>query len=208
MTISARLLTFGIVAVSLLLASCGKSTVTVPAAQSGSALPSPGASEAPLPVAKDAGGDIPDTQVFVTFRSAVGGFSVDAPEGWARTENGADVKFTDHFDGEQVTIRPSAAPPTIDSAQHDQVPAIRSGGRAVTVEGVKGTTPDNGTPIITISYSSNSEPDAVTAKQVRLSVVTTLYYRQGKVAALTVWAPSGTDNMDQWKRISESFRWQ
>ena len=32
-------------------------------------------------------GDIPDTQAFVKYRSAAGGYELDVPEGWARTED-------------------------------------------------------------------------------------------------------------------------
>ena len=207
-----------IAATSLLLASCGKPSA--PAA--GSEPPSAGAlapsaarafapsatAEKALPVVKGQPGDIPDTQLFIKFRSASGGYSVEAPEGWARTENGGSVEFTDHFDGEQVSVSAGAAAVTVDSVQARQVPAIRAGARAVTIEGVTRTTLGNGTTVIEIAYSSNSEPDIVTGKQVRLSDVTYLYYRRGTVAALTLWAPSGADNVDQWKRISESFRWQ
>jgi hypothetical protein len=196
-------------ATSMLLAACGRSPAAAPASQSSTASGgSSAAAEAPLPAAQGSGGDIPDTQVFITFRSAAGKYSVEAPEGWARTENGADVKFTDHFDGEQVNLLASASAPTPDSVQREPVSAIRKSGRAVTIEGVKSITLANGTPVISITYSSNSEPDPVTGKQVRLSDVTALFYRQGKLAALALWAPRGTDNVDQWKRITESFRWQ
>lgn len=206
-----RVFCLALAATSLLLASCGKSsapaTASAPPSASGAFAPS-AAAETPLPVLKGAAGDIPDTQVFITFRSASGGYSVEAPEGWARTENGNNVKFTDHFDGEQVSLSASPAAPTVDSARVRQVPAILGSSRAVTIEVVRSAILGNGTAVIVIAYSSNSEPDVVTGKQVRLSDLTYLYYRRGTVAALTLWAPSGTDNVDQWKRISESFRWQ
>jgi hypothetical protein len=202
---------FALAAALTLLAGCGKA----PAPASVSSAPASGAPalasagpEKPLPPVKTSAGDIPDTQVFVTYRSTSGKYSIDAPEGWARTENGADVKFTAQFDGEQVAVHASAAPPTTDSVQREQVPAIQKIGRAVTIEGVKAATLANGMAVVTIEYSSNSDPDPVTGKQVRLSNVSWLFYRQGLAAALTLWAPSGTDNVDQWKRISESFRWQ
>ncbi|HKV45002.1 MAG TPA: hypothetical protein VJT32_10075, partial [bacterium] len=37
-------------------------------------------------------GDIPDTQVFVTFMSGAGGYKLSVPEGWARTTSGPDVR--------------------------------------------------------------------------------------------------------------------
>ena len=65
----------------------------------------------------------------------------------------------------------------------------------------------HGKAVVYVAYTSNSDPDPVTGKKVRLDNVTYYYYHQGTLAALTLWAPSGADNADQWKRISESFRW-
>ena len=64
-----------------------------------------------------------------------------------------------------------------------------------------------GSTAIAVTYTSNSDPDPVTAKQVRLEDVTYYFYRQGSLAALTLWAPAGADNVDQWKLMSESFKW-
>ena len=61
---------------------------------------------------------------------------------------------------------------------------------------------------ILVDYTSNSEPDAVTGKQVRLENNAFIFYNNGKLATLTLWAPVGADNVDQWKRMSESFRWR
>jgi hypothetical protein len=37
--------------------------------------------------------------------------------------------------------------------------------------------------------------------------VTYVFYKNGKEAMLTVWAPLGADNVDQWNRMAKSFRW-
>jgi hypothetical protein len=212
-TVKSSVFTFclSLAAVVTLLAQCGKAPASVslsPLPVSGAPSNASSGPEKPLAPLKSPAGDIPDTQVFVTYRSSIGKYSVDAPEGWARTETGGNVKFSAQFDGEAVSVRASAAAPTINSARREQVPAIQKQGRAVTIEGVNAVTLANGSGAVRIEYSSNSDPDPVTGKQLRLSNVTWLFYRQGKVAALTVWAPSGTDNVDQWKRISESFRWR
>jgi hypothetical protein len=164
-------------------------------------------SERPVAPEKNPPGDIPDTQVFVTYKSTAGAYALDAPEGWARSENGADVKFIDKFDGEQVTVSKSASPPTVSSVQRNQVPALQQHGRAVKIQGVKTKSMPDGAIAVCVVYTSNSSPDPVTGKQVRLDDVTYYFYHQGKLAALTLWAPSGADNVDQWKRISDSFRW-
>ena len=58
-----------------------------------------------------------------------------------------------------------------------------------------------------LAYTSNGEPDAVTGKQVRLEDNSYLFFKDGHVATLTLWAPLGADNVDQWGQIARSFRW-
>jgi hypothetical protein len=48
----------------------------------------------------------------------------------------------------------------------------------------------------------------VTGKQVRLEEEIYLFYNHGTLAMLQLWAPQGADNVDQWKRMVESFHWQ
>jgi hypothetical protein len=47
----------------------------------------------------------------------------------------------------------------------------------------------------------------VTNKRVRLENIAYIFYKNGKEATLTVWAPQGADNVDQWNRMANSFRW-
>jgi hypothetical protein len=70
-------------------------------------------------------GDIPDTQAFVKYTSAAGGYELDVPEGWARTENGSDVTFVNKFDGVKVTVSPAAAAPTTSSVQANEAKVTR-----------------------------------------------------------------------------------
>lgn len=174
-----------------------------PSAPSTSATPP----EQPVAPEKNPPGDIPDSQVFITYTSPAGRYAVEAPEGWARVEHGTDVEFTDKFDGEQVALSRQATPPTVSSVQREQAPALQHHGRAVKVQGVKTKSMPHGNAVVYVVYTSNSAPDPVTGKQIRLDNVTYYYYHQGTLAALTLWAPHGADNADQWKRISESFRW-
>ncbi|HEX2948136.1 MAG TPA: hypothetical protein VHV83_00965, partial [Armatimonadota bacterium] len=144
---------------------------------------------------------------FITYTNTAGKYSNEAPEGWARTEHGQDVTFVSKFDGERVILTKSATPPTVASVKQTQVPALQQQGRAVKIQGVQTKSmPKLGT-VVYVTYTSNSAPDPVTNKQIRQDNVTYYYYRNGTLAALTLWAPTGADNVDQWKRISESFRW-
>jgi hypothetical protein len=150
-------------------------------------------------------GDIPDTQVFVTFRSTTGGYALEVPEGWARTVRGTDVRFVNALDGLQVTVTRAAAAPATGSARGD-VATVQKWGQAVHVTGVM-TIHLPGGPATLVQYASISEPDAVTGKRVRLEGQAYVFHKDTTLAKLSLWAPLGADNGDQWQRIARSFRW-
>jgi hypothetical protein len=54
------------------------------------------AQEQPITPEVNPPGDIPDSQVFVTYASPVG-FSIKVPEGWAMTERPDGARFTDKY---------------------------------------------------------------------------------------------------------------
>lgn len=171
------------------------------------------ASEAPLPstelaVAPEVNppGDIPDTQAFIVYKSAQGGYSLDVPEGWSRTESGANVSFVDKLDGVKLSLTPAASAPDAATARSVQAREIQQSGRAVQITSVEDAKLPGGTAV-RIKYTSNSDPNPVTNKQVRLENEAYLYFRNGTLATLTLWAPKGADNADQWQRMSKSFRW-
>jgi ABC-type oligopeptide transport system ATPase subunit len=62
-------------------------------------------------------------------------------------------------------------------------------------------------PAVQIIYTSNSDPNPVTNKQIRLENERYLIAHNGKLATLTMSAPAGADNADQWKLMADSFRW-
>ncbi len=174
-------------------------------AQAPPATPAP--TEQALAPEQNPAGDIPDTQAFITYRSTTGGYDLDVPEGWARSENGPTVGFIEKLNGETVTITDTAAAPTAATARTAQVAALQQSPRAVQVTSVKDVQLPGGAAVL-IDYTSNSEPNAVTGKQVRLENNSYLFYHSGKLATVTVWAPLGADNVDQWQRIAHSFRWR
>jgi len=151
-------------------------------------------------------GDIPDTQAFIKYMNTSGGYQLEVPEGWARTEKGADVTFVNKFDGVKVRVARAAAAPSAISVRANEVKQIESQGHAVTISDVSEAELPAGKAIV-VKYSSNSDPNPVTTTRVRLEDVTYIFFKNGKEAMLTVWAPQGADNADQWNRISQSFRW-
>jgi hypothetical protein len=151
-------------------------------------------------------GDIPDTQAFVLYSSAAGGYALEVPEGWARTATAMDVNFIDKFDGVQITITAATSAPSVDNVRAQQAVTLQNNGRAVQDVQIKSIQLKNGNAIL-LTFTSNSDPNAVTGKQVRQLNNQYLFFKNGKLATLTLWAPLGADNVDQWVRISNSFRW-
>src|SRR3954471_4770251 len=57
-----------------------------------------------------AAGDIPDNQVFLTFRNSAAGYSMKYPEGWAQQGAGKQVTFRDKNNIVRVVIARGSAP--------------------------------------------------------------------------------------------------
>lgn len=187
-------------------------TTTAPSQSTDTATTVPSSTEQPVAQETSPAGDIPDTQAFVLYSSASGGYELEVPEGWARTETSPDVTFVDKLDGVMVTLTDTPTAPTTENVQAIQVAALQKTGRAVQITSIKDIQLPVG-PALLIEYTSNSEPNEVTGKQVRLENNAYLFYKEvspgkGKLATLTLWAPLGADNVDQWQRMSRSFKWR
>jgi hypothetical protein len=152
-------------------------------------------------------GDIPDSQAFVSYTNAGGGYKLEIPEGWARTENGSSASFVNKFDGVRIDVAPAASAPTAASVGANEAKAIQSQGHAVTITSVSAVKLPGGNAVV-VKYTSNSDPNPVTNKRLRLENEAYVFFKNGKEAVLTVWAPQGADNVDQWQRMAKSFRWQ
>jgi len=164
------------------------------------------AAEKPIATEHNPPGDIPDTQVFVTYESPLG-FTIKIPEGWSRADDAKSVRFSDKYNTIEIDISPLATAPTADSVKADQVPELEKVGRAVKVTTVKDVKV-KGSAAILISYTSNSDPNQVTNKQIRLEHDRYLFFKDGNLAALDMAAPQGADNVDDWSLMSNSFRWK
>ena len=151
-------------------------------------------------------GDIPDTQVFVTYTSPLG-FAIKVPEGWSRKEDVQSVSFADKYNTIEVVLASAAAAPTADSAKSANVPDLEKTGRAVKVTKVKDVRLKSGAAVL-VSYTANSAPNAVTNKQIRIEHDRYLIYKDGKLAVLDMAAPQGADNIDDWSMMANSFHWK
>ena len=180
-------LALGTFVCALLLVGCGsaKSHSTTPAA-------------AP-PATAAAQGDIPDNQMFLVLTNAKAGYSMKYPEGWAQNGKGDDVTIRDKNNIVRVKIQ-SAALPSFAQIKNDlKGTTATSSPTRVTV---------GGKPAIKVSYSTQSAPNPVTGK--RVTLVTDRYYlSQGpKEAIIDLGTPRGVDNVDAYRLMIESFRWE
>jgi hypothetical protein len=161
--------------------------------------------ETPLTAESNPPGDIPDTQAFVKYRSSSKKYEIDVPEGWARSVAGASVIFTDKYDGESATAASAQAAPAA-NAHAPEVQAIGRLGRAVEIRNVRHVLLPSGSAVL-VDFRSNSEANPVTGKRVRLENNRYFFFKNGRLVILTLWAPLGADNVDQWRHIAHSFRW-
>ncbi len=164
------------------------------------------AAEQAVPAEKNPPGDIPDSQVFIDYVSPKG-FALKVPEGWARTDFASGVSFVDKLDGVVATVAQADAAPTVDGVKATYIPDFEKMERAVKIGSVKQVKLPAGAAI-RIVYTSNSEPNQVTNKQVRLENERYLYFKDGKLVTLELYAPKGADNVDQWQLMSKSFKWK
>jgi hypothetical protein len=151
--------------------------------------------------------DIPDNQSYVLFSPASGGFTVKVPEGWARTDEGSAVTFTDKLNRIRLEAVVAPAPPTVDSARATGLASIKGvtagyqGGEVTTVQRPAGGA-------VLIRYQAAAAPDPVTGKVVRDAVERYEFWRGGTEAIIVLSGPATADNVDPWRVITDSFRWR
>lgn len=176
----------------------------VPASAQG-ATPLP-ARENPLKPEKNPPGDIPDNQVFIDYQSPLG-FTIKVPEGWARREASDSAIFSDKYNTIELFAAPHAGSIDLNGVKQKEVTDLERTGKAVRVSSVKSTSLPSGSAIV-VSYASNSEPNPVTNKAIRLENERYFFWKDDKLVTLTLSAPFGADNADQWLLMAKSFRWR
>jgi hypothetical protein len=162
--------------------------------------------EQPLKTEKSPPGDIPDNQVFIHYASPLG-FNLKVPEGWARQDIPGGSGFADKYGRITVTQTTAATEPDLNIAKNTLVPELTQSGHAVTVTKVRSVKLPAGQAIL-ISYQSNSDPNPVTNKAIRLENDRYYFWKGGKLVTLNFSAPAGADNADQWDLMAESFGWR
>ena len=164
----------------------------------------PAHAEQVVPSEKNPPGDIPDSQVFVDYAGP--GFSMKVPEGWSRSDQTDGAVFSDKYNRISVTAAPAQAAPSVTSITSGEAKALAAG-RAVKLGPIKAVKLDGGSAI-RLDYTANSEPNAVTNKQIRLEAVRFYLFGKARLVVLDMSAPSGADNVDQWNLMANSLRIQ
>lgn len=187
------------------LTGCGSSGgSTTPPGQASSGTSASAASSGPAPVEVNPAGDIPDNQAFVAYQGA--GFSVTTPEGWARSMAGGATVFSDKYNSITIAESAVAQAPTVVSAKARVVPMIKAASKGFTPGTVRTVQRTAGMAVL-ITYQALSQPNPVTGKVANEAVEAYTFWKSGKSVTLTLAAPAKSDNVDPWRKVTDSFTW-
>lgn len=227
-----RALSIGIAAVgtALVAAGCGSSgSSSAPSAPPGTSQSStPGSTQggglsgpassgggALVPEAQaTAAGDIPDNQVFLVFHDKAAGYSIKYPEGWAlSTAHGAET-IRDKNNLIRIAVH-SGPVPTVASvaAEMAALRASQPSLRSSTPQAHPTCTFQSSTRAVSgaavrVDYSTQSAPNQVTGKRVKLIVNRYYLAHAGQVAVVDLGTPQGVDNVDAYCLMVTSLRWR
>ncbi|MDQ2740605.1 MAG: hypothetical protein M3Y35_18735 [Actinomycetota bacterium] len=151
-------------------------------------------------------GDIPDNQAFVPYTPSSGKFTVTVPEGWARTGTATGVLFTDKYNSIRVETRPATAAPTTASVRSSEVPTLSGSTANFTLGGVTTVNRKAGAAVL-VTYHADTPPNAVTGKVTTAAFERYVFFKAGTEVLITVGAPVGGDNVDPWRKVTDSLRW-
>jgi hypothetical protein len=146
-----------------------------------------------------AAGDIPDNQMFLRFTNASAGYSIKYPEGWAQAGKGDHVTIRDKNNVVRVDIRPGGLPSVAKATRELAGIHANNGPQKITI---------GGRPAIKATYSTVSAPNPVTGKRVTLDVDRYYLSNGSKEAIVDLGTPHGVDNVDAYRLMIESLRWQ
>jgi len=149
-------------------------------------------------------GDIPDTIAYVPYAVPGAGYTVSTPEGWSRSSAGGVVSFTDKLNAVRISAAPAHGPVTVASVQQNLLPKLASSLKGYKLQSVSSVTRAAGAAIRT-AYLGYSPPDPVTGKFGVLAFERYDFFHKGRVVTLLLSAPNGSDNVDPWKRITNSL---
>jgi hypothetical protein len=198
-------------------AGCGSSGSSTSSSSQGSASVATGtqapASGASAPAAgalsgeakSAATGDIPDTQAFLTYSNPAEGYSMSYPEGWTQKGAGKDVTISDKNNVIHIVMVTAPAPTGTSLAA--ELSGLKSSNPTLSFTSPTTVQLKSG-PAVKATYTTRSAPNPVTGKTVLLIVDRYELSKGGKRTTVDLGTPQGVDNVDAYKRIVNSFKWQ
>jgi hypothetical protein len=150
-------------------------------------------------------GDIPDNQNFLTLKDPRLRVSMLYPEGWTVKRSASGVTISDKNNLVRISIVPGSTP-TVSSVRAS-LAALKGSTPGLTAGIPQAVSLRSGAAVKAI-YTTLSAPNPVTGKRVRLTVDRYEMAHGGRVATVDLGTPVGVDNVDAYKRMIESFRWQ
>lgn len=146
-----------------------------------------------------AAGDIPDNQVFLVFRNGRAGYTMKYPEGWAQQGTGRSVVFRDKNNIVRIVVTSGSQPTASEVRKQVGAARIESAPQRLTI---------SGNPSYKVVYSTQSAPNPVTGKRVKLVVDRYYVWQPGRRAVVDLGTPVGVDNVDAYRLMIQSFRWR
>ena len=128
------------------------------------------------------------------------------PEGWARSDAATGAAFADKYGRIDLATTALQKVPSEASIKSGAIATLKADGHAVDVKTVRTMKLPAG-KTVAVDYLSNSEVNPVTGRKIRLENRRLYFVHGDKEVTLTLSAPAGADNVDQWKMMAESFRW-
>jgi hypothetical protein len=149
-------------------------------------------------------GDIPDTQVFLVLTNKAGGYSMKYPEGWTQIGSAGNVTFRDKNNLVRVQVAPGPAPTP--ASVTAQLNALKKSNPTLSFQAPQAVTVGSSAAVKAV-YTTQSAPDPVTGKRVKLTVDRYELARGGRVATVDLGTPIGVDNVDAYRMMIQSFKW-
>ncbi len=163
-----------------------------------------GSTQVPVPVESNPPGDIPDNVAFVAYRNAQGRYGFTFPEGWARSERGPAVTFTDKLNGIAADSTGVPTDLSVAAVRAQEVPRLQRSQPAFELKTVEAVSLPAGRGV-RVTYRRNSAPDPVTGRQVRDEVESYLIASGTRHVRLDLFGPVGANNVDAYRTISTSL---
>lgn len=143
--------------------------------------------------------------MFLTFHDPAARYSISYPEGWARKGTGTNTTFADKNNIVRIVV--ATGPPPTPASVAGELAGLKKSNPTLTFTAPTVVQLKSG-PAVKARYTTRSAPNPVTGKSVLLVVDRYELGHAGKRATIDLGTARGVDNVDAYRMISDSFRWQ